>query len=37
LGEVTPPSKPTRGKRKPKEQSLESPSFAWRWGCQNLR
>ncbi len=28
LGEVTPPSKPTRGKRKPKEQSLESPSFA---------
>ncbi len=28
LGEETPSSKPTRGKRKPKEQSLESPSSA---------
>ncbi len=27
LGEATPPSKPSRGKRKPKEQSLESPHF----------
>jgi putative transposase len=27
LGEVTPPSKPTRRKRKPKQQCLESPSF----------
>jgi putative transposase len=27
LGEETPPSKSTRGKRKPKEQSLESPAI----------